>query len=60
MKEIFLLIFVLATKVFHLQIMCLNLFFQTIVIEMLFNNKIKIFFWNEFICVCVHVCTLLK
>jgi len=44
MKEIFLLIFVLATKVFHLQIMCLNLFFQTIVIEMLFNNKIKIFF----------------
>jgi len=29
--------------------MCLNLFFQQMVIEMLFNKKIKKFFWNEFI-----------
>jgi hypothetical protein len=34
---------------FQLQIMCLIVFFQIIVIEMLFNDKIQIiFFGNEF------------
>jgi hypothetical protein len=36
--------------------MCLNLFFQRMIIEMLFNNKVKILLWNEFILKYIYNC----
>ncbi len=49
MKDVFYLFIYQPQRFFHLQIMGLNFFFQRMVIEMLFNNKIQIIFYqNEF------------
>ncbi len=46
--------FILPQRFFHLQILCLNLF-QRMVIEILFNKKIQILFFEMNLCLYIYI-----
>jgi hypothetical protein len=47
MKDIFYLFLYYPQRFFHLQIICLNFFFQRMVIEILFNKRIQFFSFEK-------------